>query len=127
MANPDVFSQAFISLNDLKAIFARWAIAQSPITVPDRLGEALDDLANLWRLIPGYGAIGKFEFAVLPRSDVGVWLDAFLEHSAIAQSWGQPQNPDDAKTPWDNRNNSIDLGALRVNVVTDLLHRSDAE
>lgn len=134
LKSPDLFPQVVVSIRDSKAVFAKWAIAQSPYTVPDRLSEVLDDLRNLLRLAPGYGSIGDFEFVQMPRSDLRLWLEAFIDNSAIVKSWNSPKNPSNCEYRFVSRfdapiapdDDFIDVSALCQNVVAELI-RTDAE
>jgi hypothetical protein len=132
--NRGLFPKVLVSMTDLTSTFAKWAIYQSPYTVPDELPDVIDSIAAYFRLHQGYGMICDWEYIDMYESDLKLWLTTFIEHSDVCKKWNSPKN--DAlsgchqfvsrysiKSPADD--DFIDTWALSRNVFIDLVKLND--
>ncbi len=120
---PKIWSSDILFLtSSVAASFAKYAVAQSPYTVPENLSEAIievDKFAQSW----------GDEVITLNGDDIRKRLENFFENTPVIEAWNHPKSGNERAFYSGDRYGShqkpdddiIDLGALAQNISHDLV------
>lgn len=114
-----------VTLKYLSGALAMWAVRQSPYTVPDNLGAAIEKFCAAWSHPPmqreGWPSTGYFEFA--DHGELRRAVAEAIDKVPEIRAWNERKNGNQSPFnfisrydgPTDPDNDFIDLGALAGN------------